>query len=283
MWFTAMPIDPPVLAQEIFEAYKTGAEITEPPSRDAAFDLHAAYQTESVLAALRTAVGSRPVGWKVGYANKAMWRVLKLDTLVWAHMYNETVHYATNGEANYTLAAARAPKMEPEIVFKLKTPIASEGLDAAAALANVEWLAIGFEVIDCPFPNWQVKPTDFVAAFGLHMGLIVGEPMKVEAAAIPALVEQLAAFKVKVSKNGELVEEGAGKNSLRSPALCLAELGGAMLRARANAGVENSGTLAAGDLISSGTLTAGHLAQSGETWRADVEGLPLHSLTVHLS
>ena len=152
------------------------------------------------------------------------------------------------------------------------------------AFANVEWLAIGFEVIDCPFPNWQVKPTDFVAASGLHMGLIVGEPMKVEAAAIPALVDQLAAFKVKVSKNGEFVEEGAGKNSLRSPALCLAELGGAMLRARGNVLVENRGaSLAAGDLISSGTLTAGHLAQGGETWRTEVEGLPLAALTIRPS
>jgi hypothetical protein len=30
-----------------------------------------------------------------GYANKAMWRALKLDTLVWAHMYDDTVRYAT--------------------------------------------------------------------------------------------------------------------------------------------------------------------------------------------
>jgi 2-keto-4-pentenoate hydratase len=72
---------------------------------------------------------------------------------------------------------------------------------------------------------------------------------------------------LKVSKNGEFVEEGAGRNSLRSPALCLAELGGAMLK-------RGSG-LAAGDLISSGTLTAGHLIQRGETWSVAVEGLAL--------
>jgi hypothetical protein len=31
-------------------------------------------------------------------------------------------------------------------------------------------------------------------------------------------------------KNGELVEEGSGKNSLRSPALCLAELAAAIAK-----------------------------------------------------
>ncbi len=43
---------------------------------------------------MRRAAGRKTVGVKVGYANKAMWRVLKLDTLVWAHMYDDTVRYA---------------------------------------------------------------------------------------------------------------------------------------------------------------------------------------------
>lgn len=272
-----MPTDPHALAQELLDAYQSGSVIATPPSaRDAEFDLDAAYRTEAEFAALRKAAGHKPVGWKVGYANKAMWRVLKLETLVWARMYDDTVHLSPTGSADYVLPPHRAPKIEPEIVFKLKAPVAASGLDAGAALALVEWLAIGFEIIDCPFPDWQVKPADFVAAFGLHLGLVVGEPLRVDAANLPQLVEQLAAFKLKVSKNGEFVEEGAGRNSLRSPALCLAELGAAMSRRGAS-------TLAAGDLISSGTLTAGHLIQRGETWRVDVEGLPLAPLTVKLT
>jgi len=270
-----MSIDPRTLAQELFDAYQSGAVVPVPPSaRDAEFDMNAAYQAEADFAELRRSAGGKPVGRKVGYANKAMWRVLKLETLVWAHMYDDTVHYTRENASDYVLPAHRAPKIEPEIVFKLKEPITTAGLDAAAVLGLVESFAIGFEIIDCPFPDWQVKPTDFVAAFGLHLGLVVGEPLAVDATAIPSLVEQLASFKLKVSKNGEFVEEGAGKNSLRSPALCLAELGGAMLR--------RNEMLAAGDLISSGTLTAGHLIQRGDTWRVDVEGLALAPLTVKL-
>ncbi len=270
-----MSIDPRPLAQELLEAYQSGAVVAVPPSaRDAEFDINAAYHTEAAFAALRKSSGAKTVGWKVGYANKAMWRVLKLETLVWAHMYDDTVHYASAGAADYSLPPHRAPKIEPEIVFKLKDPVATAGLDAAAVLGLVEWLAIGFEIIDCPFPDWQVKPTDFIAAFGLHLGLVIGEPLKVDAASIPALVEQVASFKLKVSKNDEFVEEGSGRNSLRSPALCLAELGGAMLK--------RGESLAAGDLISSGTLTAGHLIQRGESWRVDVEGLPLAPLAIGL-
>jgi 2-keto-4-pentenoate hydratase len=271
-----MSIDPHVLAQELFDAYHSGAIIATPPSaREGEFDLNAAYQTEAAFAALRNSAGAKTVGWKVGYANKAMWRVLKLETLVWARMYDDTVHTSHSGTAEFSLPPHRAPKIEPEIVFKLREPVTAAGLDAAAVLGLVDWLAIGFEIIDCPFPDWQVKPADFVAAFGLHLGLIVGEPLKADTAAIPALVEQLASFKLKVSKNGEFVEEGAGRNSLRSPALCLAELGAAMLK--------RGETLSAGALISSGTLTAGHLIQRGEIWRVDIEGLPLTPLTAKLS
>ena len=58
-----------------------------------------------------------------------------------------------------------SPKIEPEIVFKLKQPLAAGRLDAAAALDAVEWLALGFEIIDCVFPDWKFTPADFVAAY----------------------------------------------------------------------------------------------------------------------
>ena len=93
--------------------------------RAASFDLAAAYAVEAELVRLRRAAGRTTVGRKVGFANKAMWRVLKLETLVWAHMYDDTVQYAENGAASLSLARMCSPKIEPEIVFKLKKPLAS--------------------------------------------------------------------------------------------------------------------------------------------------------------
>ena len=92
---------------------------------------------------------------------------------------------------------------------------------------HVEWLALGFEIIDCPYADWKFQPADFVAAYGLHAALVVGEPSPVAADTLAALVEQLAAFTVALSKDDAVVAEGGGKNSLRSPALCLAELASA--------------------------------------------------------
>jgi 2-keto-4-pentenoate hydratase len=265
------------LAHELLSAFETGQMISALPSSRPGFDLNVAYAVEAKLKQLRGSGGHRAVGRKVGYANKAMWRVLKLETLVWAHMYDDTVHHSNNNAATLTLAHTRSLKIEPEIVFGLKQPMASGGLDAAAALAQADWLALGFEIIDCPFTGWQFQPSDFVASFGLHAALVIGEKMHLQPESIAKLVDELPRFTVRMSKSGEFVEEGSGKNSLRSPALCLAELGGAIIRRFPDQ------PLSAGEIVSSGTLTAGHPTERGDRWLAEVEGLALPPLTLHLT
>ena len=264
------------LAQEVLSAYETGQMIQVPPSARPGFDLNAAYEVEAALKRSREARGHRAVGRKVGYANKAMWRLLKLETLVWAHMYDDTVHYSQNNSATLALQHTRSLKIEPEIVFGLKQSITSEKLDATAALELTDWLAMGFELIDCPFPEWQFQPSDFVASFGLHAALVVGEKITVRPESIGELVSSLPRCTVRMLKNGEFVEEGSGKNSLRSPALCLAELSSAIIRRFPTE------PLAAGEIISTGTLTSGHLTEKRDSWTAEVAGLALPSLTLRL-
>src|SRR5688500_6296533 len=219
------------LAAEIMAAYANHHVIPIPPSgRDPAFDLDAAYAVEGEFVRVRRASGRTTVGRKVGFANKAAWRVLKLDTLVWAHMYDDTVRFADGNTASLSLAGMFSPKIEPEIVFKVKTPMGPGPLEPAAVLDSVEWLALGFEIIDCVFADWKFQPADFVASFGLHAALVVGEPQHVAPSMIPSLVEQLPKFTVKLFRNGDVVGEGSGRNSLRSPALCLGELASAIER-----------------------------------------------------
>ena len=263
--------DPRSLAHELHDAYLRKTLVTAPTMREGGFDLAAAYATEAELVRLRHAEGHRSVGVKVGFANKAMWRALKLDTLVWAHIYDDTVRHAVGNAATIAIGNMHAPKIEPEIVFKLHSPIAPEA-DAAAVLGATEWLALGFEIIDCVYPDWKFTPVDFVAAYGLHVGLIVGAPLAVTAELIPSLVDQLAAFTVTLQKNGETVAQGSGKNSLKSPALCLGELSSASTKA--------GDPLKAGDLVSSGTLTEAQLLAPGQAFTAVVEGLNVSPLTV---
>jgi 2-keto-4-pentenoate hydratase len=264
------------IARELQSACETGKMVAEPPSMRSGFDINAAYAVEALLKQFREAGGHKAVGRKVGYANKAMWRVLKLETLVWAHMYDDTVHYSDGNFATLSLAHPRSLKIEPEIVFGLKQPVTG-GSDAAAALASTDWLALGFEIIDCPFPEWKFQPSDFVASFGLHAALMIGERVQVRPELIAGLVDALPRCKVRMSRGEEFVEEGSGRNSLKSPALCLAELGAAIARRFPDH------PLSPGEIVSSGTLTAGHLTGRGDRWTAELEGLSLPSLTLQLT
>jgi 2-keto-4-pentenoate hydratase len=264
------------LARELQSAHESGQMVARPPSERPGFDLDTAYEVEAMLKRFRESRGHKAVGLKVGYANKAMWRVLKLETLVWAHMYEDTVHYSDGNSGAVSIVHPRSLKVEPEIVFGLKRAVKGESSDAHAALEASDWLALGFEIIDCPFPNWKFQPSDFVASYGLHAALVVGERVQVRPDLIAKLVEELPRFKVRVSKRGEFVEEGSGRNSLKSPALCLAELGAAVAKRFP------AEPLSAGEIVSSGTLTSGHLTTRGDLWTFDVEGLSLPSLTLRL-
>jgi 2-oxo-3-hexenedioate decarboxylase len=253
------------------------SNVVPPTSRAPGFDLDTAYAVERELSARRQAEGHAVVGRKVGYANKAVWRVLGLDTLVWADVYDDTVAYAPQNAATFPVAPLVAPKIEPEIVFRLRQPLAPGTTDPAAVLEAVEWVALGFEIIDCVYDGWTFQPPDFVASYGLHAALIVGEPLRVDAANRPVLAEALPTFKLQLSRNGDVVERGSGRNSLRSPALCLGELATAISHR------PGAAPLAAGELVSSGTLTESRLIAPGETWSASVDGLTLPELTLRVS
>lgn len=263
------------LADELQQARQARRSDVTPPSARGAFDLDAAYGVERELSRRRRAEGHAVVGRKVGYANKAVWRALKLETLVWAGMYDDTVRHAPQNEAVLSVAPLVAPKIEPEIVVRLKASLPPGLAEPGAVLDAVEWIALGFEIIDCVYQDWKFQPADFVASYGLHAALIVGAPMAVDAASAPTLAEALASFKVQLLRNGEPAEQGGGRNSLRSPALCVAELATAISR---RAGAE---PLAAGELISTGTLTESRLIAPGEVWSATLEGLSLPALTLH--
>jgi 2-keto-4-pentenoate hydratase len=79
---------------------------------------------------------------------------------------------------------------------------------------------------------------------------------------------------VRLLRNNELVEEGAAKNALKSPALCIGELAGALTR--------RGETLQAGDIISTGALTTSLPIAPGDTWIASLSGIPLSSLTLRI-
>ena len=53
-----------------------------------------------------------------------------------------------------------------------KAPLA--GMDEAALSACIDWVALGYEIVQSIYPGWKFAAADTVAAGGLHGALLIG-------------------------------------------------------------------------------------------------------------
>jgi 2-keto-4-pentenoate hydratase len=265
-------VDITALAKELLEAKYSGAKFdTMLTARENDLDLVTAYQIEREIVKLREAEGHKFVGRKIGMANWNTLKNLGLATLPWASMYDDTVLFTQDNYAEYSLTKLIAPKLEPEILMKLKSPLTAGRNNPVEVLQAVEWIALCYEVVDNPYPEWKLTPPDFVATFGYHTGLIVGTPRPIAGEDLAKLAEQLE--NCEATLTGENTISGGGKNVLGSPCLSLGELATAL---NTQPGAD---TLAAGELISTGTMLPPPFIAVGQTWRVELKGLDLPPLT----
>jgi 2-oxo-3-hexenedioate decarboxylase len=262
------------IARELLDAYDRGKPISSISERNPGFDWSAAYDVAVEIVKLRRARGERCAGRKIGFTNRNIWPEYGATSPIWAHVYDSTLIYANNNQASISLRGSIAPKIEPEIAFKLRAPVPAGCKDPAVVMKSIEWLAPSFEIVDCHFTNWKFTPADSAADFSFHWRLIVGEPYPVEAAEIATLVEQIRDCRIALKRDGEVRDRGVGSNALDHPALALAFLADIL------ATQPKFDALGSGEVITTGTLTAALPIRAGETWTSEISGLPVASLTV---
>jgi 2-oxo-3-hexenedioate decarboxylase len=264
-------------ARTMLDAYDRGALVPPPSEEHPQFDWKAAYEVASAMFELRYARGEKPVGRKIGFTNRNIWVEYGATSPIWAHVYDSTLVYAKNNHAAISLRGSAAPRLEPEIAFKLRAPVPVGCKDPATILQAVEWLAPSFEIVDCHFLNWKFKSADSAADLSFHWRLVVGDPYWIDGADHPVLAAQIRDCKVALSRNGEVRDRGVGSNALDHPALALAFLADIL------ATQPQFSPLAVGEVITTGTLTAALPIVAGETWTSEITGLPVAPLTVRFS
>lgn len=248
-------------ARDILAALDERRQIA--PSSDAAFDLPAAYRVASHVRRLREARGERVVGRKIGFTNTTIWDEYGVHAPIWGHVYDTTLRGL---DAPLPLAAFVEPRIEPEIAVRLaRAP--EPGMDEAALMACVEWVAHGFEIVQSLHPGWRFAGPDTVAAFGLHGALLLGPAAPVADAA--AWRAALSDFGITLLKDGVEADRGHARNVLGGgPLTALRHLVEELARHRGP-------PLAAGEVVTTGTLTRALPVAPGETWSTALDGLPL--------
>ncbi len=267
-------LDLPALAQEMLSALDQARLVTPPTERWPGLDFVSAYIVAAELTSLRRARGEQPIGRKIGYTNRNIWPQYHVHQPIWGHVYRHTVQYASNNAARLSLTDMVAPRIEPEIAFKLREPLSSGETDPASALQSIDWIARTFEIVDCHYADWEFRGPDSVIDFSHHAALIIGTPQEVRSIDIEELVSTLRDCQVSLTKDGHLADTGVGANALGHPALALIHLAGVI------ASQPDADPLRPGEIITTGTLTAALPVQSGETWCTETQGLGLAPLTV---
>ena len=220
---TLTSADIEAIADRLIAAYDNAATLAPITAGAPDFDVAAAYDVLAAIEARRVAAGWQPVGRKIGFTNRTIWPRYGVYLPMWAHVWSRTVRDATADRATLALAPFVQPRIEPEVVFKLKAPVPVEA-DAHAVLGCVEWIAPGFEIVQSHFPDWKFAAADCTAAFGLHGALVVGTPVPVTDANRAMLAATLPRFALTLRRDGALIDTGVGANVLDSPALALAHL-----------------------------------------------------------
>jgi 2-oxo-3-hexenedioate decarboxylase len=264
------------IAGSLLEAFARGNAHPPISAAHPDFDVAAAYEVQAEIARRRAADGWQPVGRKIGFTNRTLWARYGVDRPMWAHVWRESVQHAPEGRATVSLAGTMEPRIEPEVVLRLRDAVPVDG-DARAVLGAVAWIAPGFEIVQSHFPAWKFTSAECTAAFGLHYRLVVGPPTALDERNRDALAAGLASFEAVLRRDDEVADRGAGANVLGSPAVALAHL------ARILATQPAMPPLAAGEIVTTGTLTDAWPVAAGETWRSDYGSLPIAGLTVRFT
>ena len=243
------------IANRLIECQDESRMLPPITSQEPEFDVAAAYDVLGAIIAKRKAQGWRPVGRKIGFTNRTIWPRYDVYQPMWAHTWAHSVHFATEQRATLPLAGLVQPRIEPEVVFKLRArPPGAD--DPVVLLDAIEWIAAGFEIVQSHFP------------------LVIGAPLALSDSNRETLALSLASFELTLIRDDALVDRGVGSNVLGSPLNALAYLIGVL------ATQPQFAPLAPGEVITTGTITDAWPVRAGETWRSDygalgVEGLAL--------
>jgi 2-keto-4-pentenoate hydratase len=243
-------------ARALYEARRTRVPI--PPFTDAEpdLDMDDGYAIQKELVKLLLADGDRIVGHKVGLTAAPMQRALGIDSPDYGPVLASTLY--RNGDA-IPLDAFVSPKVEAEIVFVLGERLEGPGVTVTQARAAIAGAVAGMEIIDSRITDWRIRLADTVA------DLASNGAMAISSRIVPLGDLDTRLIGMTLTRDGELVDTGAGAAALGDPVAVVAWL--------ANTLGEHGVALEPGHLILTGALHAAVPLTPGDVFRAEFDRL----------
>jgi len=238
-------------------------------------DLAHAEAMQTGIAVARIARGERAVGYKIGFTNRSIWPLYGVFQPIWGPVWDSTlrvVEAASDACLDVDLSRFAQPRLEPEIVIGLRATPREPSAEAVCDAAD--WFAHGFEIVQCPYPEWRFTAAEAVAAQSLHGALLLGprRPLRTLGERPRQVIDRLAAIGVELRRDGVPVAHGRGSAALDGPLQAVAHLVHELaLRGH---------SIEAGSLVTTGTLTDAQPLFVGQHWTSRVDGVELPGLEI---
>lgn len=118
------------MAAQLVRAQAEGKRLTPFSRIHPDFDLAVAYEVAAAILRQRRERGEKPIGRKIGFTNRNIWPQYRVDTPIWAHVYDTTVKYAEKNVVRFPLAGLARRLREFKIVLGKNGRVQDRGTGA---------------------------------------------------------------------------------------------------------------------------------------------------------
>lgn len=139
-------------------------------SQEVELTLEQAYQVQKAAIAHRIARREQRAGIKMGFTSRAKMEQMGIEDLIWGRLTDGMI---VEEGGSIAFSSLIHPRVEPEIAFLLKRPLAGR-LTPMQAMDAVEAIAPALEIIDSRYADFQFSLTDVVADNASSAGFVTG-------------------------------------------------------------------------------------------------------------
>jgi len=245
-----MKLDPATIAKlaaHLENAELTATAVTKITDAHPDMDWDDAYAIQAAIKARKQARGSRIVGLKMGLTSWAKMKQMQVETPIYAFLAD---YMNSPDGADIPAGKLIHPKVEPEIAFVTRAPLAGPGCHIGAVLAATDFVLPAMEIIDSRYENFRFDLKSVIADNASSSRFVTGGTMT------DARSVDLKTLGVVLEKNGQVAAAGAGAAVLGHPAASVAML--------ANMLGKRGEHIPAGSFIMTGGITEAVAVHAGD-------------------
>ena len=201
-------------ASDLFDAEQSGQQIGLLSKRYRDMDIDDAYAVQKALVTQKLAAGRHVIGWKIGLTSRAMQQALNITTPDSGVLLDDMLF---ESGANIPKRRFIQPRVEAEIAFVMKAPLAGISITRENVIAATDYVSASLEILDTrvlrtdPTTGQTRIITDTIADNAANAGIVLGR----EKHAIDAFdLRRVGAI---VAANNTVEETGLGAGVLNDP------------------------------------------------------------------